>query len=136
MRAVVDTNIIIRALIKPMGTVGPVLARLRDGEYTAVYSEPLLDEMLAKLVLPRIRDKYHLGDSDVADLLALLALRGELVRPERKVRVCRDSDDDKVIEAALAGGAEWVVTGDDDLLVLEKFESIRFVTPRIFLSAF
>lgn len=46
MRAVIDTNILIRALIKPKGTVGPILGRLRDGDYTAVYSESLLDELL------------------------------------------------------------------------------------------
>ena len=51
-RAVVDTNILIRALIKPQGTVGPVVSRLRDGDYTLVYSEPLLDELLATVALP------------------------------------------------------------------------------------
>lgn len=136
MRAVVDTNIVIRALIKPKGTVGPVLDRLRKGDYTAVYSEPLLDEMLAKLALPRIRDKYHLTDNDISDLLALLALRGEFVGLRRRVRVCRDPADDMLIETALAGGAEWLVTGDDDLLSLGTFESVRFVNPRRFLSLF
>jgi len=136
MRAVVDTNILLRALIKPQGTVGPILRRLRNGEYVAIYSEPILDELTAKLALPRLRDKYHLTHETAADLLALLALRGELVRPERQVRVCRDHDDDKFIEAALAGEAEFVVTGDDDLLSLRKFETVRFVTPRTFLGAF
>mgnify|MGYP001609816208 CR=1 FL=1 len=42
-RAVVDTNILIRAIIKPEGTVGPVIKRLRTGEYTLVYSQPLVD---------------------------------------------------------------------------------------------
>ena len=135
MRAVLDTNILLRALIKPQGTVGPILRRLRNGDYLAIYSEPILDELLAKLALPRLRDKYHLTDETTTDLLALLALRGELVRPERKVRVCRDHDDDKFIEAALAGGAEYVVTGDEDLLSLKKLESVRFVTPRTFLEA-
>ncbi len=136
MRAVIDTNVIIRAVIKPMGTVGPVLERLRSGEFTAIYTESILEEMLAKLALPRIREKYQIGDDDVERLLGLLALRGELVNPSRSVRACRDPDGDMFIEAALEGNAEWVVTGDQDLLSLEKFEGIRFVTPRIFLQAF
>jgi putative PIN family toxin of toxin-antitoxin system len=134
MRAVIDTNIIIRALIKPAGTVGPILGRLRDGDYTAVYSEALLDELLEKLALPRIRHKYGLTDTDVSDLLALLALRGEMVEPRRRIDVCRDPDDDKVIEA-LEGKARYVVTGDQDLLSLEEFETVRFVTPRRFLES-
>ena len=75
-RAVVDTNILIRAVIMPSGTVGPVITRLRDRDYTLVYSQPLMDELLEKLALPRIRKKYHLSDQDIDDLLALIALRG------------------------------------------------------------
>ncbi len=136
MRAVVDTNVVLRALIKPQGTVGPVLGRLRNGDYAAIYSEPILDELLAKLALPRLREKYGLDNEVTADLVALLALRGELVGPVRRVRVCRDPHDDMFIEAALAGAAEYVVTGDKDLLSLRRFESVQFVTPRIFLAAF
>lgn len=135
MRAVVDTNILIRALIKPLGTVGPVIRRLRDGDYTLVYSTPLLDELIEKLALPRIREKYQLAEPDLEALVTLITLRGELVRPERKVKVCRDPEDDMLIEAALAGGAEYVVTGDEDLLTLKRFETVRFVTPRRFLAA-
>jgi putative PIN family toxin of toxin-antitoxin system len=136
MRAVVDTNILIRALIKPQGTVGPILSRLRNGEYTPVYSVPILDELIEKLALPRIRHKYHLEEAQIEALVALIALRGELVIPGRKVKACRDPDDDMFIEAALAGGAKYVVTGDKDLLTLKRFEAVRFVTPRVFLAVF
>jgi len=136
MRAVVDTNIFIRALIKPEGTVGPVLHRLHTGEYTLIYSEPLLKELLTKLALPRIREKYHVNDDVVEGTLAIIALRGELVVPNRTVKVCRDPKDDMFVEAALAGFAPFVVTGDEDLLVLKKFETVKFVAPRVFLRAF
>jgi putative PIN family toxin of toxin-antitoxin system len=134
MKAVVDTNILIRALIKPRGTVGPIITRLRNGDYTLVYSTPLLDELIEKLALPRIRRKYRLEVNEIEALVALIALRGALVTPSRRVKVCRDPDDDMVIEAALAGMAEYVVTGDKDLLTLKEFESVRFITPRMFLS--
>jgi uncharacterized protein len=136
MRAVVDTNILIRALIKPDGTVGPVLKGLAANDYALVYSEPLLDELLAKLALPRIRQKYHLDEPAVETLLALFALRGLLVHPTRRVRVCRDPKDDMIIEAAVAGAAAYIVTGDEDLLTLKRFEKIQIVTPRVFLAAF
>jgi len=135
LRAVVDTNILIRAVVKPYGAVGPILTQLAAGAYTLVYSQPLIDELVEKLALPRIRDKYGLDKQAIETTLALLALRGELVHPTRAVRVCRDPDDNALIEAALAGGAEYVVTGDEDLLVLKKFETVRIVTPRVFLAA-
>jgi len=136
MRAVIDTNILIRALIKPEGTVGPVVRRLSAGDYTLIYSEPMLKELLSKIALPRIRDKYHLTEESVEIVLTVIALRGEFVVPERKVRLCRDPDDDMLIEAALKGNASYVVTGDEDLLVLKKFETVRFLPPRAFLQLF
>ncbi len=133
MRAVVDTNILIRAIIRPQGTVGPILSRLAAGDYTLVYSQSILDELVEKLALPRLRRKYSLDDAVVEATLALLALRGERVETVRRVRVCRDPDDNQVIEAALAGDAHYVVSGDKDLLVLKQFEAIRFIVPREFI---
>lgn len=135
IRAVVDTNILIRALIKPQGTVGPVLVRLRDGDYTLLYAEPLLDELLAKLALPRIRDKYHLSNEDVETVLALILLRGELAVPQRRITACRDPKDNVVLEVAVAGEADYIVTGDNDLLILHPFEGIPIVGPAEFLKA-
>jgi putative PIN family toxin of toxin-antitoxin system len=134
IRAVVDTNILIRSLIKPHGTVGPIIPRLRDGDYTLVYSAPLVDELVAKLSLPRIRVKYHVRLEEIEALVALIVLQGERVIPTRKIKLCRDPKDDMFIEAALAGEAQHVVAGDDDLLTLKKFETVRFVTPRAFLA--
>lgn len=136
IRAVVDTNILIRSLIKPHGTVGPIISRLRGGDYILVYSAPLVDELVAKLSLPRIQVKYHIRLEEIEALVALIVLQGERVIPTRKVKLCRDPKDDMFIEAALAGEAQYVVTGDDDLLILKKFETVRFVTPRAFLANF
>lgn len=133
MRAVVDTGILVRALIKPQGSVGPVLARLRSGDYTLLYSEPLLEELVDVLGRPRIRQKYHLTADDVAVVLALIRLRGQPVFPGRRIAVCRDPDD-RVLEAAVAGGADAIVTGDEDLLALNPFEGIPIVTPAAFLA--
>ncbi len=133
--AAVDTNIFIRALIKPQGSVGPVLTRLRDGDYILLYAELLLDELLAKFALPRIRAKYHLSDEDVETVLALILLRGEPITPNRRITACRDPKDNIVLEVAVAGQADFIVTGDNDLLVLHPFEGIPIVGPSEFLEA-
>lgn len=134
IRAVVDTNILVRALIKPGGTVGPVLLRLRDGDYTLVYSEPLLVELADVLSRPRIKDKYHLDDTDIETVLSLLLLRGEAVAPVSRIEVCRDPKDNMVIEAAVEGRCDVIVSGDKDLLALNPFEGIPIVGPAEFLT--
>jgi putative PIN family toxin of toxin-antitoxin system len=133
-RAVVDTNILLRAIIKPLGTVAPVIVRFEQDRFRLIYSQWLLDEITEKLELPRIRLKYNISRKDIARFFDLLIEKGERVEPERVVNICRDADDNHVIEAALAGNAEFIVTGDDDLLSLRQFETIQFVTPREFLS--
>lgn len=111
----------------------PILQALHAGKFTLVYSQSGIDELVEKLELPRIRVKYHLNKLRVDDFVAVLIGYGERAEPNRKVDVCRDPDDNQMIEAALAGQAEFVVTGDKDLLVLEEFETVRFITAPEFL---
>jgi putative PIN family toxin of toxin-antitoxin system len=134
IRAVVDTNILIRAMIKTQGSVGPIITALRSRLFTLVLSEPLLEELLATMALPRIRGKYHLTDQDTRDYVAFLSLHSLLVEPPHTLSVCRDESDNKVLEAALAGGADFIVTSDGDLLVLDPFEGIRIVPAARFLK--
>jgi putative PIN family toxin of toxin-antitoxin system len=133
-RAVIDTNILIRALIKPLGTVGPVLRYLRDGAYVLIYSEPILTELVDVLNRPRIRNKYGLSTEDIEIVVSLILLRGELVVPKRRITICRDSKDNMFLEAAADGSANVIVSGDDDLLSLENFEEIPIITPFEFLK--
>ena len=134
MRAVIDTNVLIRALLKPFGSVAPVLGTLRHGVFTALYSSELLQEVVEVLGRPRFRTKYGVQSQDVEALIALLVLRGEEVIPRRKIEVCRDPKDNKVLEAAVEGRADAIVSGDEDLHVLHPFEGISVLTPRAFLA--
>lgn len=134
IRAVINSNIWVRALIKPLGTVGPVLRRLQAGGYQVLYSTALLDEFVDVASRPRIRDKYHVTADDVALVVRALLLRGELVHPTRSITACRDPKDNKFLEVAVAGRADVIVSGDDDLLVLSPFEGIPVITPARFLA--
>lgn len=137
MRAVVDTNILVRAVIKPAGTVGPVLLRLRHGDYTILYAQSLLEELIDVLNRPRIREKYGLTDQDIQAVVGLILLRGEAVLPpeseEERITVCRDPKDDKLLEIAVAGEADVIVSGDQDLLVLDPYAGIPILPPAAFL---
>jgi putative PIN family toxin of toxin-antitoxin system len=134
MRAVVDTNILVRAVIRPTGTVGPVLLRLRQGDYTLLYAQSLLEELIDVLNRPRIRDKYRLTDQDIQTVVSLILLRGEAVVPQERITACRDSKDNKFLDVAVAGKADVVVSGDQDLLVLHPFRDIPILPPAAFLQ--
>jgi putative PIN family toxin of toxin-antitoxin system len=133
MRVVVDTNILVRALIMPHGTVGPVLLRLRQGDYVLLYAQSLLEELVDVLNRPRIRQKYGLTDQDIETVISFILLRGEAVAPQEQIAACRDPKDDKFLEVAVSGKADVIVSGDEDLLVLHPFAGIPILPPVAFL---
>jgi len=140
VRAVLDTGVLVSALIRRQGTTGDVLRALRDGRFIAVYSTDILVEIIDVLGRPALRAKYHIEPDDISVAINLIRLRGDLVVPARKVAasppgtMCRDPKDDKFLEAALAGGADCIVSGDADLLDLAPFEDIPILRPAEFLA--
>ncbi len=133
MRAVVDTNILVRALLKPHGSVGPLLDFLRDGRFVFLYSDATLDELIDVLGRSRMVLRYGITAEETEAVCALVILRGERVQPNRTITACRDPKDDKFLDLAVAGRAEVIVTGDDDLRVLDPFEGIPMLQPSEFL---
>jgi len=134
MRAVVDTSVLVSALIKRQGTTGDVLLALRTGRFTIIFSTDILVEIIEVLGRPTFRIKYHVEPDDITALVNLIRLRGDLVTPLRKIAACRDPEDDKFLEAALAGRADCIVSGDADLLDLASFEDIPILRPAEFLA--
>jgi putative PIN family toxin of toxin-antitoxin system len=134
IRAVIDTNVLVSGLIKPDSPPGLILQALRDTKFVAVFSVDLLDELAAVLLYPRIRDKYGIDRTAREAIFALIALRGELVTPAERFRVCRDPEDNHVLEAAITGKAEFIVTGDAVLLQLKAFRKIKIIPAREFLA--
>ncbi|HEV7667196.1 MAG TPA: putative toxin-antitoxin system toxin component, PIN family [Thermoanaerobaculia bacterium] len=134
IRAVVDTSIVVRAVLKPLGTVGPVLDFLAEQRYKFLYSEATLEEVIDVLARPRLRRLFPLQGRDPQTVVELLLLRGEAVEPRRRWTVCRDPKDDKFLDVAVEGHADAIVSGDEDLLVLHPFQGIPIVQPAGFLS--
>ncbi|MFH2102593.1 MAG: putative toxin-antitoxin system toxin component, PIN family [Chloroflexota bacterium] len=134
MRVVIDTGVSISGLIRPGGPPGAILRALRDGRFAVIYSTEILVEMIEVLGRAPFRQKYHLTLEDITALINLIRLRGELVSPREKVHTCRDPKDDKFLEAALAGQADCIVSGDLDLLDLDPFQGIPVYWPAEFLT--
>lgn len=128
MRVVLDTNVLVASIVAD--GLCRDLVRVRVCPHTIITSKPLLDELRRTL---RVKFK---ADPDKLPLLSALHEQAEIVAPALLgERVCRDKDDDVVLATALAGKAEIIVTGDDDLLVLKRFRGIRILSPRQFLES-
>jgi putative PIN family toxin of toxin-antitoxin system len=115
VRATVDSNIWVSAVISRHGSPARLEAAFRAGCFTAVTSDPLLDEVEGVLLRPRLAARFAVTPEKVAAILTLPRDRAESVGITGTVRVCRDPEDDAVIETAIRGKADVIVTGDADL---------------------
>jgi uncharacterized protein len=111
VRAVVDTNVWVSALINPTGPAGAVVERIARGRIDAVCSWELAEEIAAVLRRPSLARRYLITEDDVREVLALLAPL--LPRVEVDVEM-RDVTDLPVLRAAVGGRAEAIITGDRD----------------------
>lgn len=135
VRVVLDTNVIVSALLSPRGTPGRILERLLDGAFELILSPSLLEELKRSLGYPRVKRYLRLSADEVETLLAQLETIGDPVQGVVELSAeLWDRKDLPVLAAAVEGRAEYVVTGDNDLLVLEQFEGIAIVPPKAFLE--
>lgn len=136
IRAVLDANVFVSALVNPSGPPGQLIHRLfSDRAYDLIISPPILEELRHTLTYPRIRRLLSLSPPVVHRWVSSLADIGLLVSGEGDPRaVEKDPDDDRYIAAAVEGGATHIVTGDRHLLDLEVYQNIPIVSPRMFLD--
>lgn len=123
VRAVIDTNIWVSSLLNPFGFPAKLRKSFEDGVFLAVISEPMLAELADVLSRPRIKGKYGISDADIEELLILIEERSEHVMLSDGVNICRDKDDNLVIETAIKGKVEYLVIRDDDIKFDEKVSS-------------
>lgn len=134
LRVVVDTNVLVSAVILPSSRTGGVILHLRRGKFTPLYCIEMLEELAGVLTRPRIRDKYHVTDADIRAIIDLILLKGELIRPADRITESRDPKDDIFLSVAVAGQADFIVSGDDDLLSLNPFRGIPIISPTTFVG--
>ena len=129
-RVVLDTNV----LVSGLGWSGPpaaIVDAVTAGELTLLSSSALRAELRRVLSYPKLAKVFANPDA-IADLVASASVE---VLTTTQLQVVADDSDNRVLEAALDGGADYIVSGDDDLLALGSFEGIPIVTPVIFLAA-
>ena len=129
MKVVFDTNILVSALVFPGGRGETALRRIIEEKDQLVISKPILDELLRTLGRKFSRDAEELAH--IAVFLSELAV---FVKPRRRLRVVKDEPDNRILECALAGRAQAIVTGDHALLALREYKSVRLISLRDYLE--
>ncbi len=128
MKAVFDTNVLIAAFISE-GVCAKLLARARKKQFELVTCPFVLREFERVL-----KKKFKAAADEVHEALDLVVedVQVEAATEKNAPGVCRDPDDDNVLACALAADADYIVTGDDDLLVLASHGKTKIITPRNF----
>ena len=92
-----------------------MIEAFRQALIEVVVSEPLIRELDAVLRRPRLVSKYQLSDQSINEYISLIKRQSVWVSVSGTLHICRDPRDDFLLETALFGGAEYLVTRDDDL---------------------
>ena len=134
MRVVIDTNLLVTYLIShrdPMATI--IDDHLAQGDFAMLSSPELLAELDRALSYPRLQ-KFYDKDTRLR-FVALIAQLAEMQDlPDEIPAISRDPDDDKFIACAIAGRADFLISGDQDLLTLERVGDVRIITARELLE--
>lgn len=125
MRVVLDTNVLISALIakgKPAKFVRNVLQKRAE----LLISKPILDEFVDVIARPKFLE--YVGEDEVKDFLQLIIDVSAVVNVRSKFNVVPDRSDNSILATAYDGKADYIVSGDKHLLKLKRFRSIKIMT--------
>jgi putative PIN family toxin of toxin-antitoxin system len=130
MRVVFDTNIFVSALVIPGSLAEKAILKIIEGNDTLLLSKEILDELLSILSTKFSRDR-----EEISRVAVILSEMVEWVRPTQRIRVLRDEPDNRILECALFGKADIVVTGDKEMLGLGEYGKTKIISLRAYLES-
>lgn len=131
LRVVLDTNVLISALVFG-GKPRQVTDVLAEKKIDIVIAEEILTELRRK-----VRAKFPIFIEELLRLELLLNRYAERVLlGSIRVSICRDEEDNRIIETAMIGHCQYIVSGDKDLLSLKSYGNIRIIKPAVLLEMY
>lgn len=135
MRTVLDTNIVVSRYLVTLGNPAQIFAAWRAEFFAVIVSPALLAEYERVLNYERIRRRHGMSGEEITREVAAFAALAELVEPvDVPAVIAADPDDDHVLAAAVAGVADYIVSGDPHLLNVDGYRGIRILSPAAFLA--
>lgn len=137
--ALLDSNVWVSAFLKPTGPPGKVVGYWQKEDFRVVTSLSQLSEIIDVLGRPRLSRRFRYTAEEVELFVRLIAARADVVPTFGGLKICRDPDDDEILEAAIQGKAEYLVTRDDDLkrdldlINIARLNGVSVISIRMFL---
>lgn len=129
MKVVFDTNIFISAFVIPGSQAEKAMLRIIEGMDVLLLSKGILDELLSVLSIKFSRDR-----EEISRLAVILSEMAEWVDPSKKIKVPSDEPDNRILECAVSGNADVIVTGDKEILRLGEYEKIKIISLKEYLE--
>lgn len=135
MRVVLDANVFVSAAFKPNSNPAKIIDLVKQGKIVIVLSQDILAEIRKVFHCPKIRKEVHLTTREIDAALTEIAQAAILTLGKVKIDAIKaDPEDNRYLECALEGQADFIISGDHHLTDLKTFEGIKIVTPATFLG--
>ena len=129
-RIILDTNLWISFLITK--DISKLDNRIFTGETILIFSQELLNEFIT--VVSRPKFKKYFSQEDIIEILDIIDQQAEFVEVRNDIKKCRDEKDNFLLSLAVDGNADFLITGDEDLLELKEIEKTQIVTINQYLK--
>ena len=129
-KVVIDTNVFVSAALLE-GVSAVLMEKWKENKFVLLFSPDIFDEYFEVIA----RHKFNQEEKDIRELADLLTERGVVVEPQERLKIVKkDPDDDKFFECAVAGGADFIVSGDSHLLSLREYKGIKVLSIAQFIK--
>lgn len=128
-KVVVDTNLFVSAHLIPSGNPAKIIDDWIDDRYTLILSKPIIEEIIEVL------QRKGVSIERIERLLTLISQQAIMITAKEELSIIKDDpDDNKFLECAVSGKADYIVSGDKHLINLREYEGIKILTPKEFLE--
>jgi putative PIN family toxin of toxin-antitoxin system len=131
LQFVIDTNVLVSSILIKKSSSDAALKKARSLG-SLLFSEATFQEL--QITLSRSKFDRYVSLQVRSEFIFRLRLASELVEILERVDLCRDEKDNKFLEVAINGRADYLITGDNDLLVLRPFQDVKIMTVNEFLG--
>lgn len=134
LRIVLDTNVIVSAIISPYGAPRQIFEAWRQRRFDLLISEAIIAEVARVLRYPRLQENFRLVEADIQIVLDSLLNDAYLLEDLYQVRRSRDPDDNIFLACALEGKADYLVSSDAHLLEIKYYHGTQIINPHQMLG--